>query len=252
MLIKGADDKQPQIEALEALLGRPDVDAQTRRRIEQEIRMIPAGASGERDAGYEIEFHYGQSRNRVTIHDLRIELDGRVAQIDHLIINRLLDIWVCESKQFAKGVVINEHGKWVAFSGRRAYGIPSPVEQDLRHIAVLGDVFAKGLVALPKRFGITINPQMKSLVLVSNQARISRPKGRTAQRVEGLDTVIKVDQLRATIERAFDQRSVAALGKVVSQGTLETLADSWPRSTCPRASTTPSPPHATSRLVGSV
>jgi hypothetical protein len=224
MLIKSADDKRPQIDALEALLARPDVDAQTRRRIEQEIRSIRVGASGERDAAYEIEFHYGESRNRMSIHDLRIEVDGRVAQIDHLIINRLLDIWVCESKHFAEGVAINERGEWEAFYGRRRYGIPSPVEQNRRHIAVLTDVFSKGLVPLPKRLGITIKPQMNSLVLVSNGARISRPKGRAAQRVEGLETVIKADQLSATVERAFDQRSLAAIGKVVGQETVETLA----------------------------
>jgi len=123
LLIKSADDKQPQIDALEALLARSDVDAQTRRRIEQEVRMIRAGASGERDATYEIEFHLATNKNQMTIHDLRIECDGRVAQIDHLIINRLLDIWVCESKHFAEGVAINEHGEWVAFYGSRPQGI---------------------------------------------------------------------------------------------------------------------------------
>ena len=107
MQLKSVDDKQPQIDALEALLLRPDVDAATRRRIEQEIRMIGAGVSGERDAAYEIEFHLGSHENQMTIHDLRIECGGRVAQIDHLIINRLLDIWVCESKHFAEGVAIN-------------------------------------------------------------------------------------------------------------------------------------------------
>ena len=115
MQIKLADDKQPQLDALEALLTRPDVDGATRRRIEQEIRMIRAGVSGEREAAYEIEFHLGSHKNQMTIHDLRIECDGRVAQIDHLIINRLLDIWVCESKHFAEGVAINDHGEWVAF-----------------------------------------------------------------------------------------------------------------------------------------
>lgn len=55
MQIKAADDKQPQIDALQALLARPDVDAHTRHRIEQEIRAIRAGAAGERDAAYEIE-----------------------------------------------------------------------------------------------------------------------------------------------------------------------------------------------------
>ena len=214
MLIKSADDKQPQIDALEALLARSDVDAQTRRRIEQEVRMIRAGASGERDATYEIEFHLATNKNQMTIHDLRIECDGRVAQIDHLIINRLLDIWVCESKHFAEGVAINEHGEWVAFYGSRPQGIPSPVEQNRRHIAVLTDVFSKGLVPLPKRLGITIKPQMNSLVLVSNRARISRPKGWAAQGVEGIETAIKVDQLWTTIERAYDHRSLAAIGKV--------------------------------------
>jgi len=224
MLIKTTDDKQPQIDALEALLGRPDVDAQTRGRIEQEIRTIRAGVSGERDAAYEIEFLLGDNRNQMTIHDLRIELDGRVAQIDHLIINRLLDIWVCESKHFAEGVAINEHAEWVAFYGHRPQGIPSPVEQNRRHIAVLADVFAKGVVPLPKRLGITIKPQVMSLILVSTGARISRPEGRAAERVDGLDTVIKVDQVRATIERAYNRRSIAALGKVVSQETVESLA----------------------------
>ncbi len=224
MLIKAADDKQPQIDALEALLARPDVDGPTRRRIEQEIRAIRAGASGERDAAYEIEFHLGANKNQMTIHDLRIEVDGRVAQIDHLIINRLLDIWVCESKHFAEGVAINDHGEWVAFYGGRSHGIPSPVEQNRRHIAVLEDLFAKKVVPLPKRFGITIKPQVNSLILVSSHARISRPRGRAAGRVEGLETVIKVDQLWPKIERAYNQRSIAALPKVVGQETVETLA----------------------------
>ena len=44
------------------------------------------------------------------IHDLRIECEGRVAQIDHLLIGRFLDIWVCETKNFSEGIAINEQG----------------------------------------------------------------------------------------------------------------------------------------------
>ena len=83
MLIKSADDKQPEIEALTALLERKDVDPATRQRIETEIRRVRAGVTGERDAAYEIEFHLGPRPNWMTIHDLRLEVDGRVAQIDH-------------------------------------------------------------------------------------------------------------------------------------------------------------------------
>jgi Nuclease-related domain len=107
--IQPADDKQPQLDALAMLLERPDVDAPTRRRIEQEIGQVRAGAAGERDAAYEIEFHSADNVNRVTIHDLQLEVGGRVAQIDHLLLNRLLDTWVLESKHFAEGVSINDH-----------------------------------------------------------------------------------------------------------------------------------------------
>ena len=40
-------------------------------------------------AAIELDTHWGHSPNHVIIHDLRIELDGLVAQIDHLLINRL-------------------------------------------------------------------------------------------------------------------------------------------------------------------
>jgi hypothetical protein len=79
MQIKPAADKQPQLDALAVLLERPDVDAPTRRRIEAEPRRIRAGAAGERDAACEIEFHSADNVSRVTIHDLRLEVGGRVA-----------------------------------------------------------------------------------------------------------------------------------------------------------------------------
>ena len=227
MLIKSADDKQPDIDALTALQERSDLDASTRRRIEQEIRTIRAGITGERDAAYEIDFHFRDSPKRVVIHDLRIEVDGRVAQIDHLMINRLLDIWVCESKHFAEGVGVNDNGEWVAFWKGRPRGIPSPVEQNRKHIAVLNDAFEKGLVRLPKRLGITLKPQIHGFILVSSGARISRPKGPAAARVDGLDTVVKVDQFAATINKQIEDMSMVstfgAIPRLISTKALEDI-----------------------------
>ena len=61
VLIKSADDREPDIAALEALQRRPDVDADTRKRIDLEIKRIRAGVAGERDATNEIEFVLGPS-----------------------------------------------------------------------------------------------------------------------------------------------------------------------------------------------
>ena len=79
MIIKTADDKQADIQTLSGLLARPGLDSATRNRIETELRLVRAGARGEREAAYEIEFHFGANHNRMVIHDLRLDVDGRIA-----------------------------------------------------------------------------------------------------------------------------------------------------------------------------
>ena len=76
VLLKHADDKQPHLDALEALLGRPDVDRRTRTLIEEEIWNIRLGRKGEAEAAYDINFAYADSNNYVVIHDLRLEVGG--------------------------------------------------------------------------------------------------------------------------------------------------------------------------------
>lgn len=223
-VLKAADDKQPLLDALGALLVRPEVDAATRKRIEQEIRLVNAGAKGERDAAYEIDFHYGGRDGHAVIHDLRLEVNGREAQIDHLILNRVLDIWVCETKSFREGVRINEQGEWSRYGGRFAQGMASPVRQNERHVEVLRDVFRSGAIRLPHRI-VTLQPSLFPAVLVSNDARIDRPRSKRARdAVPGLQTVIKVEELVATIDRSFDERNPLALvGKIVSAETVQDL-----------------------------
>lgn len=224
MRIKGTDGREADLAALRGLLERPGLEPETRSRIERELRMLQAGLQGERDAAYEIEFQYGAVEKRATIHDLRLEVDGRTAQIDHLIIDRLLTIWVCESKHFAEGVKVDERGEWTTYWQGRPRGIPSPVEQNRRHIAVLRDVFDRGLVALPRRLGITIKPDFRSLILVSNNARISRPRSKATEAAVGADEVIKVERLRATLDAASDVRSVLELSRAVGAETVQRLA----------------------------
>lgn len=220
MIIKHADDKRPQLAALQNLLRHPSADAATRRRIEQELRNIQAGIRGEEEVAYEMKVQFGDGANWMVIHDLRVEYGGLVAQIDHLIMNRFLDMWVCESKHFSEGVGINEHGEFAAFFGGKPYGVPSPIEQNNRHMLILRRLFKSGAIALPKRLGFTITPELKGLVLVSKGARISRPKAK----IEGIEALIKNDQLFQTIEKSFDEGGSLILAKVVGSDTLEALA----------------------------
>ena len=221
MLIKSAAGHEADIAALEALLRVPGVAAQTQQRIEAEIRQIRAGDKAERDAAYDIEFHFGQAHSWATIHDLRVEHGGFAAQIDHLIINRLGEVWVCESKHFAEGVSVNEHGEWSRWWQGRSEGIPSPVEQNHRHIVLLERVLDDGLVRLPRRLGlVAMKPDLRSLVLVSNGAKIGRPK----RAVPGLDEVLKVEQLKTRLFDAFDATPAWKLSRVIGKEGLEAFA----------------------------
>jgi Nuclease-related domain len=225
-VLKVADSKEPQIAALTGLLERPDLDPRTQKRIRDEIWAIRGGVQGEKEAAYEIDFHYADSDSHMVIHDLRLEFGGRVAQIDHLIMNRILDVWVCETKAFSEGVKIDDYGEWYRYGGGRAYGMPSPVKQNAHHVAVLQHIFAKGGVRLPRRI-VTIRPSVFPVILISNNARIDRPKRKkAAEAIEGLDTVIKVERLVETIERSVDARNpVPVMAKFVGKETVKDLAD---------------------------
>lgn len=171
-------------------------------RIEKELAALRKGEQGEKNAAYYLNFDFGASPNWAVLHDVRLEEDGQVAQIDHLLINRFLEFYVLESKNFAYGVKIDENGEFLAFYNRHYQGIPSPIEQNRRHIVVLEKCF-KNHDIMPKRLGINIKPTFINYVLMSPSSRIIRPKAKT------FDTsmVIKADALRTVFDKEFEGRN---------------------------------------------
>lgn len=225
MIVKPYRDRDADLQELERLSTRRDCSPGTRAQIEAECRKIRAGQKGERAAAYSIDFHLARRDDWAVIHDLRLEWLGRVAQIDHLLINRVLDVWVCESKHFSDGVAINEHGEFTAFFQGRPRGIESPLEQNHRHVKVLDSVLGSSICALPRRLGIEIRPKIRSVVLVSATGRITRPK----QPFPGLETIVKADQLRSTINATVEAMSVTETlltgAKVIGVDTLRAFAE---------------------------
>ena len=212
--LKAADDKSGDIETLEALLLWSDVDARQRRAIQDEIWAIRLGAKAESDAAYQLDFDLRASKHWAVIHDLRIDVEGQIAQIDHLVISRMLEVFVCESKSYTGGVKVNEHGEWSTYRDRRPIGIPSPVEQNGRHIKVLEQAIKHGYVKLPRRI-VALKPTYKNIVLVSTGGPITRPK----QKLPDLDSVVKVDQFRTyLVNRDFPDRQMI---KLVGSDTIE-------------------------------
>jgi hypothetical protein len=249
MLIKTADDRSRELADLEALVAR--AAPADRRRLERDLSARRAGLRGETESAYHIDFHFAQSRNWAVIHDLRVEHGGRVAQVDHVLLNRTLDMYVLETKHFHSGLKITEEGEFLRWNDYRKTfeGMPSPLMQNERHIDVLRK--AVETLDLPTRLGIRLKPSFETLVLVSPQARVDRPKKLDTSRV------IKADQLKQRIHKDIDDENAlvglfTTFPKIVSSETVERLARglaamhvplAW---TQPQAAREPEVPPATS------
>lgn len=216
MIIKPAGDGKSVLAELEAL--RQSADRKRRRQIEEEIRIVRAGQKGESESAYLIDFDFAQSPDMAVIHDLRIEFNDRVAQIDHLLIHRSLACFVLETKHCYSGVKITESGEFLRWKhDQKIYeGMPSPLAQNQRHVAVLEDLFRSVLNQDP---WYSARPSFHPFILISPRARIDRPNQFDTRQV------IKADMLggavRETLVRPVDTDSP---GWVFSEEELQRFA----------------------------
>lgn len=217
MIIKPPDDPAPLLARLEALAAGSGPAAT---RAAAELKNRRAGLRAENQAQFLIDDQLRKSENWMVIHDLRLEHEGRVAQIDHLLIGRMLNCYVLETKSFHQGIKINESGEFLRWNGfqKKYEGMPSPLAQNDRHVEILRQVVET--LNLPTRLGIKLRLDYSPLVLVSNNAQIIRDSRYDSSRV------LKMDQLFAAMGKDFDKQSnfsiLRSVAKVVS---TETLAD---------------------------
>jgi hypothetical protein len=219
MIVKDRDSTEPRIDELERLIKLASSEEQ-KKRFEQEMKMLRSGDKGEKDSAYFINFKYGPSKRWALIHDLRLEFDGNVAQIDHLIINRWFDIYVLESKHYAAGIKITPEGEFLVLYGKYYRPIESPIEQNKRHIFLLEKAVEYHQI-MPTKMGIRIPPKYKSFVLVSPESRVIRPNR------SQFDTsnVIKSDLLLDRINKEVDKIWLApTLAKMCTSETLMEVA----------------------------
>jgi hypothetical protein len=106
MILKETDAKSVHLAELASLLSNPGVPPDKQALIERELKLMRAGMKGESESAYDIDFYSGPHKNRIVIHDLRLEHKGRVAQIDHLILNRLLEVCKRPAKSSSQSLVI--------------------------------------------------------------------------------------------------------------------------------------------------
>jgi hypothetical protein len=208
-------------DALARLMELAETEPSQSSRLDVEIKKRKAGERAEREVAYLIDFEISKSSNWAVLHDLRIEHDGFSAQIDHVIIDRTLTIYLLETKYFASGLKITDDGEFLRWDNwkKNFVGMESPISQGDRHSKVLSRLFSDSDL-LPRRLGMKMRPRIQSFVVVSKDARVDRPKS--------FDTsmVVKSDQLFDKIQKSMPSISVALtdLTRLVSVETLTSFA----------------------------
>lgn len=189
MIIKSPDDRSKRLRLLEELRKSDRLDDRQKDWLRSEYRRFAPGLAGELDAVHYIDSEYRDGPNHAVLHDLRLEVDGHVAQIDHLVVNRFLMFFLLETKTYNGSLEINEYGEFsVEYADERRYGIESPLQQSRRHEPILRKVLDQ--LGITGRAGT--EPTFVHVVMVHPKAIIKRPPA------DKFDTsmVIKADQFR--------------------------------------------------------
>lgn len=219
MLIKSKDGRLEDIKELNRLLSL-NITAKQRFSIERELKCIVSGERNEQNSAYYLDFKYKDSPHWALIHDLRIEHRGRVAQIDHLLISRFLDVYLLESKNYYYGIKITEEGEFLVWDGKSYQAIESPFEQNQRHIQAL-QLSVEDRNLAPKRLGFAIPITYRNVVLVSPTSKVLKPKTATFD----LSSVIKADAFVSVVSKDIDRKSIVEAPKIIGSDTLHDFSE---------------------------
>lgn len=172
MLFKEIDSKIEEINQLTRLLEQSNSSAQ-KSLINADLTRVKNGYKAEKENAYYLDFGFKDNKHNILLHDIRIEHDGQVAQIDHILIN-IFGIEVLESKSFSGILTIKEDGSLDVKYGQKVKTFPNPIEQNNRHIEVLKKFLKENmkLSSNHKLFGIPIT----SMVLINPKTTISNQK----------------------------------------------------------------------------
>lgn len=228
MPLKAADDKSRRVKLLEDLQRVPSLSFSQKDWLRNELSNLKKGIAGERDAAYYIDHYFDKGGNHVVLHDLRFVMDGEVTQIDHLVMARGGNIYLLETKNFRCNLIINERGEFTAEYEHGRFGIPSPIEQSLRH--------ERALRQLLERLEIGTRVQkldFHHVVMLHPKVIIERPPAKS------FDTrnVIKADQFPSWHTSFAENSGVGALFKTVlnmrSLDTIKEWGEKLARQHCP-------------------
>ena len=153
-----------------------------------------AGRKAEEQMAFYLRRFFVSSADVDVLNYLRIDLNGEVGQMDHLVLHPF-GLLIVESKSVSDGVQITDDGQWMRWFNRKPSGMASPITQAQLQGKLLKELLGKTV----KQKGFFDQVRLDVLVAISDGGTITWPKS------GALPEVCKADQVPDRINHRIDQ-----------------------------------------------
>lgn len=166
--------------------------------IDRDITFFKHGLEGEKNVYFELKNSFIPM---LCLHDIRLEYNDYVAQLDFVIITNKF-IYVLETKKLNGDIEITRDGDFIrtikSYSGKtiKREGIYSPISQNERHINILKEILIKEKL-------IKTTP-IKSAVILANPKTILN-KTKCPKSIQ--NNIYKYDQLTTLLKKEFNDKN---------------------------------------------
>jgi len=196
--IRDKCDAQAQIEKMEQL--KKNATPEIAKQIEQDIRMLSAGISGEDMVAYELKHSYMPI---LILRDLYLEYRGLAAQIDYVVIDNRF-ILIIECKKMTGDIEVTNTGDFIRIfknSSGKVYkkeGIYSPIVQNERHLELIKHILCDEMASMTEK---KCKDLLQSIIVFANPKTIVNMK---YAKTDIKKSIIRCDQLITQMKSLHD------------------------------------------------
>ena len=188
--------------------------------IKRQANLLRLAALGESEAEIILRQIWGEDREWLVLHQLRIPTAGGVVEFDHLLVSRLMDIWVLHDVSAPEGLEIDAAGGFSLRRGALNVPMPSPILAMERQVEALKALYADGRLLLPQHYGRGVTPRIHGLVLLASRT----PLHGDWQDAPGGDSLVRVSALSERIMAYQAALTIGNLVRLVSMPVLSSTA----------------------------
>jgi hypothetical protein len=163
-------------------------------------KFIKAGDESEKQMAFYLKRAFQNEEKIIVLNDLRIIIDGEVAQIDHLVVHAFGFI-IIESKSVTSEVSINKYDEWCRIYNNQKKGMPSPIKQAERQIEILKELLDNHAHEIFKEnfFNKLLKPKFSNynfdiFIAISDNGMIER------ENETQFDNIVKAEQITGKIK----------------------------------------------------